>query len=231
MLNKERYKLNISDDNIVLFNQFIWYWNPINSDIWFIWNEEKFEENQSVSERINLINDNSKICMFCDRNNWYFSKLFTDYQDYENLWYWYQYIRDNYNEDLNKFFISEFFFLPSEKWTKLWETYWLNNSNWDFNKNRNDFYKSNPNLSDFLIKRLEYLLWVLYKNKNKTVYIYWKDENIDDKIELLQKTKYKDLLENLQAPLKYDNEWNRIKIKKILLGSNTIYISQNINKL
>ncbi len=224
------YKLSIEDKDVLLFNKFLGYWDPINSNIWFLWNEEKFEKGQSILDKINLINDNSKINIFYDEINWYFTKQFTDYQDYESMWYWYKIMQKKIIKDLNKAFISEFFFLPSFSWYKLWETYLKDNDIKDI-KNRNDFYDSNSNLSNLLLSRLDYIFWLLNNNNfinKKEIYIYWRDNNIDDKIDFLFKTKYKDYIDELKVPLKYDKEWNNIKIKKFILNWNIIYITKDI---
>ncbi len=220
-MDNEKYNLNIDDKYVKLFQNNLGFWNPINSDIWFLWNEERFEKNQPVSERIKSISDNNKANVFYDEKNLYFTKLFTDYQDYNDLWGWYNYIRINFNQDLNKFFISEFFFLPSDKWTLIWKTYRLKDSNWNFIKTRNEFYE-NDNLKLMLEERLVYIFWLLKNYKWKTVYLYWLDNNIEEKIIILQeicKINNFDLIEIENNKIKeFDFYWNKI------------YFSQYINK-
>ncbi len=232
-MNNKEYWLNIDDDYVELFQKFLGYWDPLKSKIWFIWNEEKLiwrdEEDENDFHEIPLerIINNKLNCSECDffkRKNYnFFTKHFPNYSKIEDLWFWYQYIHNNFWL-LNSHFISEFYFLPSFSWKLLGEKYGTDE------ESRKKFYENNNNLKDILEERLKYLLWMLPKKWWKEVYLYWEDNNIKEKIDIISNIilNTDNIFEQLGEYKWQDYKSESFTVKIYAFNKNIIYISKRI---
>ena len=192
------------------YSKFLWRWN-IESNIWFIWNEEQLRENETPLQKIindNINNNIKKDFFWCD----FLSDSCVQYKIINNiLW--------DINSS-NDFFISEFYFLPSLDWNSIFETYWWKKQ--DLIKNKEvsylsrDSYYVNNNLVDLLNSRFSKILSFLTEKSKRIVVFYWCDSKKKKRI----KKKF----------------WNFIKIKgsdnliKSNYKWNTIIISSFFNE-
>lgn len=207
--NKIYWQTKLKKEDIILFSHFLGFWDPENSNIWFIWNEERLFPEESLEERINTIRDSKKSKLYDKKN--YFTKYFYDYQDKNNLWSWYEIMRKLIpnKENLEHVFISEFYFLPSDKWNNIAKEYWFSEVS------RNSCYLGNIDLNELLRNRLETIFQFLTESSKKVVYFYsYQDRYLEEKLSILKE------LFSFENEQKIWNNWIILTYNK----SNTIYI-------
>ena len=90
-INETYWQTRLKEKDIFLFSNFLGFWDPENSNIWFLGNEEKLQDAETIEERIHDITDPKKL-KFYDKEG-YFTKNFYDYQDKDALWKGYSIIK------------------------------------------------------------------------------------------------------------------------------------------
>lgn len=178
-MNNEKYKLNISDKEVELFSKFLWYWNPKECNIWFIWNEITEEKHLEFKKKDSLDDE----------------YYYTDSLKSEKIeWKWNKiidWIAKRLNKNIDDLFVGDFYFLPTSSWNNLFGIYgWvepkkININEWESYYDRLSYYKSNG-LYKLLKERVKILFSIF--NENTKIIIFW---DIINKKEILKDLKIK----------------------------------------
>lgn len=219
--------LDIDIDEIELFQKNLWFWDPYKSKIWLIWNEEAFWKWEDYIKKIknNKLDSEKFDILKRSENDWFFTKKFS--KTYLNIsWKWYEIMKDYYCEDLDKIFISEFYFLPADKWSDLFNIYWWTkpkkeeNNEWKEYYSRKSYYILN-NFEKLLKNRIKEIKYILDGVDNTIVHFYGINSY---KILLLEKI--------LKKKFKKTTSWKE-KIYSLNYGTNKIniipFITYNFN--
>lgn len=170
--------MEIDINEIELFQQNLWFWDPFEAKIWLIWNEEAFWRGEDFLEKIKNNKLDSEIwdILVRSENDGFFTKKFS--KTYSRIsWKWYNIMKDYYCEDLDELFISEFYFLPADRGSDLYNIYWWKKPKKYVNKKWEEYY---PRESYYILNNLEFLLKIRIEKiknildtvDNKIVYFY-----------------------------------------------------------
>lgn len=179
-MSNEKYKLeNISDNDVNLLSKFLWYWNPKECNIWFIWNEITDEKHLKKKGKY-----------FLDDEYYYRDSLKSE----EIEWKWNKiidWIAKKLNKNIDDLFVGDFYFLPSSNWNNLFKIYgWVepekrNTNGWESYYDRVSYYESND-LYELLKERVKTLFSI--SNENTKIIIFW---DITGKKKILKNLKIK----------------------------------------